>query len=92
MSRTPSAPCPNCRATNFTHRRVCWKCARTLPSSFKLEGSRPYSAAQQIADSTTGAEIASVPIAKETSTRRPSAGRSEFREIVRGLLDNCGIF
>ena len=92
MSRTPSAPCPNCRAVNFTHRNVCWKCARTLPSYFKLEGSRPYSPAQPIAESTSSAEIVNRPIAEKTSTRGRTAARAEFRELVRGLLDKCGIF
>lgn len=87
MSRTPSAPCPNCRAKNFTHRRVCWKCGRTLPSSFKLEGSRPYNLAMPVAESTSAAIALS---ASETTTPTRTGARAEFRELVRGLMDKCG--
>ena len=37
MSTHPSAPCPHCRAENFAHRRTCWRCKRTLPTSFALD-------------------------------------------------------
>jgi hypothetical protein len=37
MSREVSAPCPHCRAENLAHRRDCWRCKRTLPTSFALD-------------------------------------------------------
>ena len=92
MSRTPSAPCPQCRAKNFTYRRVCWKCGRTLPTSFMLEGNKAYLPAQPIAESTTGSDIATTRVGDEVSTRTKTAARAEFREVVRGLLEKCGIF
>ncbi len=86
MSQTPSAPCPHCRAKNFTRRRQCWKCARTLPTSFVLEGTRAYSSAQPIAKGTTSSEVATAPIAERSNTRENTVARAEFRELVRGLL------
>jgi hypothetical protein len=37
MSPEVSAPCPHCRAENLSHRRNCWRCKRTLPTSFALD-------------------------------------------------------
>lgn len=37
MRIEPSAPCPHCRAENMAHRRICWRCKRTLPTSFALD-------------------------------------------------------
>ena len=88
MSRTPSAPCPQCRAKNFTYRRMCWKCGRTLPTSFAFEGAKAYSTAQPIAESTTRSNVATAPIAEKSNT----VARAEFRELVRGLLEKCGNF
>ena len=92
MSHTPSAPCPQCRAKNFTNRRVCWKCGRMLPTSFVLEGAKAYSTAQPIADSTTSSEVATAPIAEKSSAGADPGARTEFRELVRGLFEKCGIF
>jgi len=92
MSRTPSAPCPQCRAKNFTYRRQCWKCGRTLPTSFVLEGAKAYSTAQPIAGSTTSSGVATAPIAEKSNTRPNTVARAEFRELVRGLLEKCGIY
>ena len=90
MSQTPSAPCPHCRAKNFTYRRLCWKCTRTLPTSFALESTRAYSSAQPIAKSTTSSQVATAPIAEKSSIRENTVARAEFRELVRGLLEKCG--
>lgn len=40
MAPSASAPCPHCKAENLVHRRTCWRCARTLPTSFVLDASR----------------------------------------------------
>lgn len=37
MFTEASAPCPHCRAENLAHRRECWRCKRTLPTSFALD-------------------------------------------------------
>jgi hypothetical protein len=37
MCAKTSAPCPHCRAENLAHRRKCWRCKRTLPTSFALD-------------------------------------------------------
>ena len=37
MAMEPTAPCPHCRAENMAHRRTCWRCKRTLPTSFALD-------------------------------------------------------
>jgi len=37
MRIEPSAPCPHCKAENLAHRRTCWRCKRTLPTSFALD-------------------------------------------------------
>jgi hypothetical protein len=37
MAMQPSAPCPHCKAENLSHRRECWRCKRTLPTSFALD-------------------------------------------------------
>jgi hypothetical protein len=89
MSRTPS-PCPKCRAQNFNYRRLCWNCGRTLPTSFILEGTTVYSPAVPIAESTSDSKVAAAVIAQDASTRT-EAGRAQFREVVRGLLERCGI-
>ena len=92
MSHTQSAPCPHCRGKNFVYRRVCWKCGRTLPTSFNLEGVKAYSFAQPAAESTSVSEIAVVPaIAETTTTGERHAGRAEFRELVRGLIEKAGV-
>ncbi|HSV74110.1 MAG TPA: hypothetical protein VLH79_10160 [Chthonomonadales bacterium] len=36
MAPGASAPCPHCKAENLAHRRACWRCARTLPTSLAL--------------------------------------------------------
>ena len=37
MAMEPTAPCPHCKAENMAHRRTCWRCKRTLPTSFALD-------------------------------------------------------
>jgi hypothetical protein len=37
MAMEPTAPCPHCKAENMAHRRNCWRCKRTLPTSFALD-------------------------------------------------------
>ena len=91
MSRTPSAACPKCRAKNLTHRRVCWKCGQTLPTSIMLQATKAYSLAQPIAETTSGSKVATAELAEETTSRGTNASRAEFREVVRGLLEKCGI-
>ncbi len=40
MAGNGTAPCPHCRAENLAHRRECWRCKRTLPTSFALDARR----------------------------------------------------
>lgn len=37
MSPGYTAPCPHCKAENLAHRRHCWRCKRTLPTSFAMD-------------------------------------------------------
>jgi hypothetical protein len=37
MSPVATAPCPHCKAENLAHRRHCWRCKRTLPTSFAMD-------------------------------------------------------
>jgi hypothetical protein len=41
MASQSTAPCPHCKAENFAHRRECWRCKRTLPTSFALDARDP---------------------------------------------------
>lgn len=45
MAGNGTAPCPHCRAENLAHRRECWRCKRTLPTSFALDARRRPDAA-----------------------------------------------
>ena len=40
MTTEGTAPCPHCKAENMAHRRSCWRCKRTLPTSFALDAAR----------------------------------------------------
>jgi hypothetical protein len=61
MAVEPTAPCPHCKAENMAHRRECWRCKRTLPTSFALDaqmraGRRPP-ADQEQASRPTRADV-----------------------------------
>ncbi len=44
MAIKPSAPCMHCKAENLEHRRACWRCKRTLPTSFPLDARLTFQA------------------------------------------------
>ena len=96
MSKTPSAPCPNCRAHNFTYRRDCWKCGRTMPASFKSEGlghARPAQAGKSLLHRSTTVPTAATRSYSESSTSdAESKSHSEFKDVIRGILEKCRIF
>lgn len=57
MSTEGTAPCPHCKAENMAHRRICWRCKRTLPTSFALDAALRMSALRTAAAAPTPEEI-----------------------------------
>jgi hypothetical protein len=81
MAVEPTAPCPHCKAENMAHRRECWRCRRTLPTSFALDAGARFArigrAAPPSAPPPTPAEIQAALDQAIIIGERPSAETEE---------------